>query len=93
MNEELPVHRDFNVQVPPELSGGEYANAFRVTQNPGEFILDFCRKMPEEKNPALVNRIILSPHSAVAFLLVLQRAVSDYKKSTPRDEDIKRSKF
>jgi hypothetical protein len=40
----------FEVQAPPELEGGSYANFLSVWQTPFDFTLDFCSTLPARQD-------------------------------------------
>lgn len=56
MNE--PLIQDVSIHVIPELVGGVFANAFRVTSDSaGDVFLDFCSYSDSDKKGVLVSRV------------------------------------
>jgi hypothetical protein len=43
-----PQHTEFEIQVPPELEAGSYANFLMVWHTPHEFTLDFAVMQPSQ---------------------------------------------
>ena len=67
------------VQIPPDVQRGVYANQLLVVHNQEEFIFDFILATP----PAgIVNsRVIISPAHAKRIVTVLQENVARYENA------------
>ena len=74
-NPEIP--QDIQVQMPPEVQRGTYANQLLVAHSPEEFILDFILVTP----PAGVvnSRVIVSPAQAKRMISALEENVERYE--------------
>lgn len=66
--------------VPAELAKGVYSNLVLMAHSSSEFVLDFALMMPNQKKPAVVSRIILSPEHAKKLLLALKGNVRKYEE-------------
>jgi len=71
------IPQDIQVQMPPEMQHGTYANQLLVALCPVEFILDFILLTP----PAGVvnSRVIVSPAQAKRMITALQDNVERYE--------------
>jgi len=74
-NPEAP--QDIQVQIPPEVQRGTYANQLVVAHSPEEFILDFIFVTP----PAGVvnSRVVISPAHAKRMVAALQENIIRYE--------------
>jgi len=69
--------QEIQVQMPPEVQRGTYANQLLVAHSPEEFILDFILATP----PAGVvnSRVIVSPAHAKRIVAALQDNITRYE--------------
>ncbi len=69
--------QDLQIQIPPDVQRGVYANQLFVVHNHEEFILDFILAIP----PAGVvnSRVLVSPAHAKRIVSVLQENISRYE--------------
>jgi len=69
--------QELQVQIPPDVQRGVYANQLLVVHNHEEFILDFILATP----PAgVVNaRVLVSPSHAKRIVSILQENISRYE--------------
>jgi hypothetical protein len=91
MNSEPMGEQRLNVNVPPELRGGVWANFAAVAHTPYEFTLDFARmeftsETPSELPGVLVARVNLSPLLVTQLIDALQQNWERYAQhALPRD--------
>jgi len=78
-NDNQDEPQDIQVQIPPEVQRGTYANQLVVAHSPEEFILDFIFVTP----PAgIVNsRVVISPAHAKRMVAALQENIIRYEAS------------
>ncbi len=67
-----------NVNFPPALQGGVYANNMIVTHSREEFVMDFLMVAPPAG--AVNARVIVSPGHMKRMLAALQDNISKYEK-------------
>jgi hypothetical protein len=67
------------IDLPPEVAAGMYANAVHISVTPGEFVLDFARALPGMGKVQVHSRMILPPIAAKALRLRLEQAVNGYE--------------
>ena len=70
--------QEIQVQIPPDVQRGVYANQLLVVHNQEEFILDFILATP----PAGVvnSRVLVSPAHAKRIVSVLQENIARYEE-------------
>jgi hypothetical protein len=70
--------QELQVQIPPDVQRGVYANQLLVVHNQEEFILDFILATP----PAGVvnSRVLVSPAHAKRIVAVLQENIARYEE-------------
>jgi hypothetical protein len=69
--------QEVQIQVPPEVQRGVYANQMFIVHTEEEFILDFILASPPT---GIVNsRVIISPTHAKRMLAVLQESIANYE--------------
>ena len=80
-----PTGQEIQVEIPPELEVGVYANFALVQSGEHDFILDFCQLYPprEEGDPPRV-RVVSRIRIAPTFLGPLLQAIS--QNAFNRDE-------
>ncbi|NPA26040.1 MAG: DUF3467 domain-containing protein [Chloroflexi bacterium] len=66
---------------PPLGPPGEvvYSNQIHVGQTPTEFVLNFLRYLPGEREASYVARVVLSPVAAKMLFYVLRAALAQYE--------------
>ena len=78
MTEENPEGLSIDVNVPPELEDGIYANWAAVHHTQHEVTIDFCQlgtnPMAQEGNP--VAKVVSRIHIAPTFVMPLLQAIS-----------------
>lgn len=69
--------QELQIQVPPEVQGGRYANQLFVTHTQEEFILDFI--LATHPAAVLNARVLVSPSHAKRIISVLQDNIARYE--------------
>jgi len=76
-NDDDSVSKEIQVQLPPEVQRGNYANQMLVSHTQEEFILDFILATAPS---AVVNaRVIISPSHAKRMIAALQENINKYE--------------
>lgn len=57
---------------------GKYANCFKVGHNAFEFILDFGQYSPENEEPDICTRVIISPGCVKELFIILGESIEQY---------------
>ena len=57
-----------NINLSPEIAEGTYANLAIIAHSNSEFVLDFVRMMPGQKNANVQSRVIMTPDNAKKLL-------------------------
>jgi len=77
--QEKPISQELQIQVPPEVQRGVYANQMFATHTQEEFILDFILA---SQPAAVVNaRVIISPTPAKRIVAALQENINNYESN------------
>jgi hypothetical protein len=71
--------KELQLELPENIEVTHYSNLVIISFNEDEFILDFARVMPGNRNPRIVSRIILNPKNAKRLAGLLSSNVSDYE--------------
>ena len=69
-----------NINLSPEVAEGTYSNLAIVAHSSSEFVVDFVRMMPGQKNANVQSRIIMTPENTKKLLFALQENVVKYEK-------------
>jgi len=69
--------QELQIQVPPEIQGGRYANQLFVTHTQEEFVLDFI--LATHPAAVLNSRVIVSPSHVKRIIAVLQDNIARYE--------------
>lgn len=78
--------QELQIQVPPEVQGGRYANQMIVTHTQEEFILDFI--LATHPAAVLNARVLVSPTHAKRIISVLQDNIARYENVFGEIRDI-----
>ena len=70
-----------NVELPPEVAEGNYANLALIAHSPSEFILDFAKMMPGLPKAKVCARMLMTPQNAKALLKTLQTNIQRYEET------------
>ena len=81
MNEENKNRQgQIQIELPQEVSQGEYANFAIITHSSSDFIIDFARVLPGVPKAQVKSRIILAPEHAKRLLGALQENIVRYER-------------
>lgn len=81
MNEENKNRQgQLQIELPQEISQGEYANFAIITHSSSDFIIDFARVLPGVPKAQVKSRIILAPEHAKRLLGALQENIVRYER-------------
>jgi len=69
--------QELQIQVPPDVQGGRYANQLFVTHTQEEFILDFI--MATHPAAVLNSRVVVSPSHVKRIIVALQDNIARYE--------------
>ena len=69
-----------NINLTPEMAEGTYANLAIIAHSNSEFVMDFVRMMPGQKNANVQSRVIMTPDNAKKLLFALQENIAKYEK-------------
>ncbi len=73
------LSQEMDIELDPQIAGGEYANLAIISHSPSEFVLDFAGMMPGLPKPRIKSRIILAPEHAKRLLMILQDNIQRYE--------------
>ncbi len=71
--------KELQLELPENVEVTHYSNLVIISFNEDEFILDFARVMPGNRNPRIVSRIVLNPKNAKRLASLLLSNVSEYE--------------
>ena len=71
--------KELQLELPENVEVTHYSNLVIISFNEDEFILDFARVMPGNRNPRIVSRIVLNPKNAERLASLLLSNVSEYE--------------
>lgn len=69
------------VDLPQDISQGEYANFAIITHSSSDFVMDFARILPGVPKATVKSRVILAPEHAKRLLMALQDNIVRYEKA------------
>lgn len=75
-----PKQPQIQIQIPPEVQNGAYANLTFVSHTETEFVFDFVYVLPHEPRGVVRSRVIASPKQARRMLAALQDNVARYEQ-------------
>lgn len=70
---------EFQLEIPPEVARGHYANLAIITHTHDEFIMDFALAYPQQA-PMVTTRVITSPRHAKALLRSLEENIRRFEE-------------
>ncbi len=76
-NQQRPINLE--IQVDPEMEGGQYVNMAVAQHSGSEFILDFIFIPPGQLKAKVKSRIILAPEHAKRLLYLMSDNVKKYE--------------
>ncbi len=71
--------KELQLEMPENIEVTHYSNLVIISFNEDEFVIDFARVMPGNRNPRIVSRIILNPKNAKRLSTLLTTNISDYE--------------
>ncbi len=74
-----PKKNYMDVEISPQVEGGNYVNQALIVHNAKEFILDFGLALPEGKI-RVQSRLITNPIDAKAIMLAWQDNIAKYEE-------------
>ena len=80
MNEKGNQQGQLQVELPQEISQGEYANFAIITHSSSDFVIDFARVLPGVTKAQVKSRVILAPEHAKRLLGALQENIMRYER-------------
>jgi hypothetical protein len=81
MDEQQPQQKQLSVQADPKDLKGRYANAFSVTSQERDVVIDFLSHVNNGTQPAqLVSRVFLNHFAAKSLIETLHRTIEQWEK-------------
>ncbi len=80
MNNGNDNQKQLQIEIPPEVAQGEYANFAIITHSSSDFFVDFARVIPGINKAQVKSRVILAPEHAKRLLGALQENVMRYER-------------
>jgi hypothetical protein len=82
MSEQQPQSNSINVSADPKVLKGHYANAFSVTSQERDVVIDFLShvNMKGNNSAQLVSRIFLNHFSAKSLIETLKNTIEQWEK-------------
>ncbi len=78
--------QEIQIQMPPEIQGGVYANNMVVAHTQEEFVLDFIMATPPVGT--VIARVVVSPSHARRIAAALVDNVAKYEKRFGKIKDV-----
>ena len=75
-----PQQHQIQIELPPEIAEGTYANIAIVAHSPSEIVIDFARMTPGTPKAKVVSRVIMTPLNAKKLLGVLEKNMKGYEE-------------
>ena len=79
MNDNKNDQRGLQINLPQEVSQGEYANFAIITHGSSDFVVDFARVLPGVPKAQVCSRVILAPEHAKRLMMALQENIMRYE--------------
>ena len=80
MNEKGNQQGQLQVELPQEISQGEYANFAIITHSSSDFVIDFARVLPGVTKAQVKSRVIMAHEHAKRLLGALQENIMRYER-------------
>ena len=71
--------KQLNLEIRPDIAGGQYSNLALITHSHSEFILDFAQMLPAMPKPQVCSRIIMTPEHAKRLMNALVDNINKYE--------------
>ncbi|MBR1402005.1 MAG: DUF3467 domain-containing protein [Prevotella sp.] len=78
-NDQNNKNNGLQLELPQNVSQGEYANFAIITHSSSDFVLDFARILPGVPKAQVKSRVILAPEHAKRLLRALQENIMRYE--------------
>ena len=75
-----PMPRQIQIELPPDVAEGIYANFAVITHSPSEFVIDFARMVPGAPKAKVQGRIIMTPMNAKMLLRALDENIKKFEE-------------
>lgn len=79
-NNQKTQGQQFQLNLKPEIAGGQYSNLALITHSHSDFVLDFARQLPGLPQPEVCSRVIMAPEHAKRLLAALQENIYKYEQ-------------
>ena len=79
MNDNNNDQQGLQINLPQEVSQGEYANFAIITHGSSDFVIDFARVLPGVPKAQVCSRVILAPEHAKRLMMALQENIMRYE--------------
>ena len=73
-------NQKLNINLSPEVAEGTYTNLAIIAHSNSEFVIDFVRMMPGQKEANVQSRVIMTPDNAKKLLFALQDNIAKNEK-------------
>jgi len=74
-----PQGRQIQIELPPEIADGIYANLAVITHSTSEFVIDFARITPGSPKAKVQGRIIMTPINAKLLMKTLDDNITKFE--------------
>ena len=71
--------KQLNLEIRPDIAGGQYSNLALITHSHSEVILDFAQMLPAMPKPQVCSRIIMTPEHAKRLMNALVDNLNKYE--------------
>lgn len=71
--------KELHLEIPENYDVTHYSNLIIISFNEDEFILDFARIMPGNRNPRIVSRVVMNPRNAKRLAGLLSNNIVEYE--------------
>lgn len=78
-NKNNPPKKEIQIELSPEVAGGNYANLAAIAHTPGEFFLDFIALAPNMPKAKVQTRVIMTPENVKNLLFALRDNIQKYE--------------
>ena len=80
MDDKKDQQLSIQMDIKPEIAGGQYSNLVLISHSYSDFIVDFAKILPGMPKAEVCSRIILAPEHAKRLLLALQENIYRYEQ-------------
>ena len=72
--------RQIQIELPPDIAEGIYANFTVITHSPSEFVMDFARMVPGAQKVKVQGRIIMTPMNMKMLIKALTDNIAKFEE-------------